>query len=163
MDNGVTTYGYAAAGRMSFRCYIEDGHDSVVALVDPNASMVGAYFYDPYGTSTLNAEYGGGTALCSPGRDRGGYRDATEGDSLCHFGAGYDDQTIAYWTQPDPKPGYLHQPGEINQPRNLLSYGYAADDPVSNKARLVHEEPDSEAGSFGSSIFDLVEIAGKLL
>jgi len=107
--------------------YLTNYQHSVMALVSASGDTFnGAYFYGPFGETTVDARSGGGIAANNPWRYAGGYQDTLEGDNYYHFGARYYSSGQGRWTQADPKPG------SINNPATLLTYGYAGDDPVNS-------------------------------
>lgn len=102
--------------------YVVDAQGSVLRLTDAAGTTdVASYGYDPYGV-TLSAT--GSLATTNPFRFAHGYYDASTG--LLKIGTRYYDPAIGRWTQTDPLPGSIGDPGQLNR------YVYVGDSPASN-------------------------------
>lgn len=77
----------------------------------------------------------------------GGYLDT---NGWYHFGQRYYNPVLGRWSQPDP------QPGNITAPKNLDRYLFAGDDPINNTDPTGQFDPLE----FGISLFDITSGLG---
>jgi RHS repeat-associated protein len=129
--------------------YLLDNLGSVVAVINSSGSTVAnRYGYDEYGQATSVT-----STVTQPWRYGSGYLDNT---GLYKFGARYYDASLGRWTQPDPIPGTVQNPGTVNR------YLYVGDDPVNDAdpagtcgiLSCVTNAISSAAGAVGSFVSD---------
>ncbi|MDQ1438358.1 MAG: hypothetical protein QOK43_1987 [Acidimicrobiaceae bacterium] len=99
--------------------YVLDAIGSALALTDGSGSVAAHYQYDPFGTQVKGE---GPLAAVNPFRFASGYFDVSTG--LTKFGARYYDSMTGRWTQQDPVPGSIADPGTLNR------YAYVGGNPL---------------------------------
>jgi RHS repeat-associated protein len=136
--------------------YVLDALGSVLRLTDGSGNDAAAYTYDPYGAS-LTAT--GTQATTNAFRFASGYFDSATG--LTKFGTRYYDPVLSRWTQRDPVPCSIGNPGGGNR------YTYSDADPINLTDRSGANTGSCFAAAIGQEALwlgaDLFEAAGLLL